>query len=129
MVAKSRQVKSYERQSRSHGLQFGLTVLVCMLIAAGYVAAMRALMEVSLLSTDADIERRDEIFLAIHVGVILFAGISGFLLGKWFNGLGLAYGLLFMLITAVLMMVVLLGSYELACQGHNGLVRHWQCGP
>ncbi len=122
-------MKSYERQSRSRGLQFGITVLVCLLIAAGYVAAMRAVVEVSVLTTDADIERRDEAFLAIHLGIILIAGIAGFLLGKWFNGLGLAYGLLFMLITSVLMMLVLLGSFELACHGHNGLVRHWQCRP
>lgn len=110
-------------------MQFFLTVLLCALIAAAYIAAMRAVLEVSVLSSDTELERRDEVYLILHGGTILAAAIIGFLVGKWFNGLGIAYAILFVLITTVAMMAVLLGSYELACQGHNGLIRHWECGP
>lgn len=110
-------------------MQFALTLLICAVVAALYIAAMRALIDVSLLEQEADIERRDEAYLIVHGALLLFAAIAGFLLGKWFNGLGLAYSLLFVILTALVMLTVLIGSYELACQGHNGLVRHWECGP
>lgn len=110
-------------------MQFFLTVFLCALIATAYIVAMRALLEVSELSNDTDLERRDEVYLIIHGGTLLAAAIMGFLAGKWLNGLGVAYAILFVIIIAVVMMAVLLGSYELACQGHNGLVRHWECGP
>lgn len=119
-----------ERPGRSHSLQFFVTVLLCGLIAVGYVAAMRTLLEVSVLSSDTDLERRDEVYLLVHGGTVFAAAVIGFLVGKWLNGLGLAYAVLFVIITVVAMMGVLLGSYELACEaGQNGLVRHWECGP
>lgn len=106
-----------------------MTVVVCGLIAAGYVAAMRTLLDVSVLSSETDLERRDEVYLIVHGGTILVAAIAGFLVGKWLNGLGLAYAVLFTIVTAIAMMAVLLGSYELACEGgQNGVVRHWECG-
>lgn len=105
-------------------------MLLCGLIAVGYVAAMRTLLEVSVLSSDTDLERRDEVYLLVHGGTVFAAAVIGFLVGKWLNGLGLAYAVLFVIISVVAMMGVLLGSYELACEaGQNGLVRHWECGP
>ncbi len=119
-----------ERPGRSHSLQFLVSVVLCALIVAGYIAAMRALLEVSVLSSDTDLERRDEVYLIVHGGTVLVAAVVGFLVGKWLNGLGLAYAILFIIVTLVAMMGVMLGSYELACEaGQNGLVRHWECGP
>jgi hypothetical protein len=123
-------VDDSERPSRSHSLQFFVTVLLCALIVAGYVAVMRTLLEVSVLSSETDLERRDEVYLVVHGGTVLVAAVVGFLVGKWLNGLGVAYSLLFVIVTFVAMMLVLLGSYELACEaGQNGLIRHWECGP
>lgn len=110
-------------------MQFFVTLALCALIASGYVAAMRTLLEVSVLSNETDLERRDEVYLIVHGGTVLVAAVLGFLVGKWLNGLGLAYALLFVIVTLVAMMALLLGSYELACEGgQNGLIRHWECG-
>lgn len=118
-----------DRTSRSAGVQFAVTIFVCAVVAVLYIAAMRALLDVSLIQAEGDIERRDEAYLVVHGGILLFAAILGFLLGKWMNGLGLAYSVLFVILTGLVMLTVLFGSYELACHGHNGLVRHWECGP
>jgi hypothetical protein len=122
-------VHPYERHSKSHGVQFALTVFVCAALVTLYVGLMRAVISLSSLNSDSDLERRDEAYAVVHLGVLGLATVSGFLLGKWFNGLGLAYALLFFIVVAVSMLALLLGSYELACHGHNGLIRHWQCGP
>ncbi len=128
-VAKSRAVDPYERPSKPHGVQFALTVLACALLLGIYIGLMRSVISVSRLNSSGDLERRDEAYAVVHLGVLVMAALSGFLLGRWFNGLGLAYALLFLIVVAVSMLALLLGSYELACHGQNDLLRHWQCGP
>jgi hypothetical protein len=58
---------------------------------------------------------------------LLGAAVLGFVAGKWFNGLGIAFATLFVLVLGICMVTVQMASYELACHGHNDLVRHWQC--
>jgi MFS family permease len=122
-------VNPYERPSKSHSAQLALTLLFCAALVGVYVGLMRTLISVSRLTSDTDIERRDEAYALVHLGVLAIAAVSGFLLGRWFNGLGLAYALLFVIVVAISMLALLLGSYELACAGHNDILRHWQCGP
>lgn len=104
-----------------------LTVVLLVLLAAAYVATMHAVLEVSRIDATTDTDRRDQVYAYIHVGFLLGAAILGFFAGKWFNGLGIAFATLFLVVLAILMLAVQLGSYELACHGHNDLVRHWQC--
>ena len=88
---------------------------------------MRALVDVSVVSSGADADRRDVVYTYVHLGLLVLVSVVGFVVGKWLNGLGLAYALLFVIVLTVGMLGVQFGSYELACHGHNGLVRNWQC--
>ena len=100
-----------------------------MILATAYVAAMNALLEVSRIESTADAADRDNVYAALHVGLLAAAAVVGFLVGKWLNGLGLAYATLFVLALSVMMVGAQLTTYELACHGHNDIMRHWQCEP
>lgn len=116
-----------EEHRKSTGAQVLASVFICALFVAAYVAAMHALVDVSIVEDEAGRNRRDTVYLALHLGFLVLVLVVGFVTGKWLNGLGLAYGLLFFIVLVVAMLTVLGGSYELACRGHNDLVRHWQC--
>lgn len=114
-------------QPKHAGLQVAISILVCVLFIGAYVAAMHALVDISVVDSEADRNRRDAIYAYLHLGLLVLVAIVGFVVGKWLNGLGMAYGLLFVIVLAVAMLGVQGTSYELACRGHNDLVRHWQC--
>ena len=75
----------------------------------------------------SDLNARDGLYFAIHGFFLLIALATGFSLGKWINGLGVAFAVLLLAATATAMVGAQVGSYQLACHGHNDLVRHWQC--
>jgi hypothetical protein len=116
-----------QRSGRPTAVIFLLTLLLLLLLGAAYVGVMHALVELSEPDSGTDIDRRDLAYTYVHLVLLLGAAIIGFLAGKWFNGLGLAFATLFVVVTVVVMLGVQMGSYELACRGHNDLVRHWQC--
>ena len=93
-----------------------------------YVLAMRLSLDTSRLKQGDRGDRRDEIYLGIHLGLALFAGVVGAALGKWLNGLGFAVMVLFVVVLLVAMLFALMASQSLACSGgHNDLIRHWKC--
>ena len=122
-------MQQFERRSKPHSVQFLVSVLLLIVFAAVYVAAMNALLEVSRIESTAEAADRDNVYAALHVGLLALAAVIGFVLGKWLNGLGLAYATLFVLVLSVIMVGAQLTTYELACRGHNDLIRHWQCEP
>ncbi len=104
-----------------------LTVVALALLITVYVAVMNQLVDVVKVQSDGDANRRDLLYVYVHAGLLLTATLAGFLLGKWFSGLGLAFATLFLIVLAIGMLAVQMSSYELACRGHNDIVRHWQC--
>lgn len=113
--------------SRPVSLQVTLAIAGLVLLVALYLVAMRMSIDVSYLRAKGDANHRDALYLAIHGGVLLVAGVGGFALGRWLSGLGLAYALLFVVTISVLMVSAQMGSYEAACHGHNDVIRHWTC--
>ncbi|MGE5595577.1 MAG: hypothetical protein ACM3S1_06020 [Hyphomicrobiales bacterium] len=109
-------------------LQLLAAVGALLLLTAVYLLLMRLTIDVSHLDADTTADDRDLFYLGLHSGVLLFAAVAGFALGKWLNGLGLAYSVLFAIVLAVCMVGLQVGSQELACHGHNDLIRHWECG-
>lgn len=107
------------------GLIVFLTLLLLLMLLVAYVGVMNALVEIS--QPEHDIERRDTAYAYVHLVLLFGAAVIGFLAGRWFNGLGVAFATLFVVVLGVGMLAVQLTSYELACHGHNDLVRHWQC--
>jgi len=77
--------------------------------------------------TASDLNARDRLYFGIHGFFLVIAATTGFSLGKWINGLGVAFAVLLLASTAAAMVGTQVATYELACSGHNDLVRHWQC--
>lgn len=115
------------RQGKPHGVQVGVAVVSLALFAVAYLALMRATLDYSRLEAGRTASDRDEIYLVLHTGLLAGALAAGFIVGKWLNGLGLAYAALFCAFLAVFMVFAQIASYELACEGHNDLIRHWVC--
>jgi hypothetical protein len=121
------QMTQRERRSRPAVLQVALAIAGVLLLAAAYVAAMHATVDVSKVDNVRDADRRDTVYLGIHLVGLVLAAIIGFALGKWLSGLGLAFGMLFVVLVGLSMVGVQLSSFELACHGRNDIVRHWTC--
>ena len=98
-----------------------------LLLAGVYVLLMRLSVDATRVDRDTSASERDAVYLAIHVALLVAAGAGGFALGKWLDGFALAYTTLLVVALAVAMLAIQIGAYQLACAGHNDIVRHWQC--
>ena len=109
-------------------LQILVIALGLLLLSGVYLVALRLTVDISMKTeTPAQLDHRDEVYALIHFGVMAGGLVFGFAAGKWLSGLGVAYAGLFGVTLAILMVGTQLGSQELACRGHNDLVRHWRC--
>lgn len=97
-------------------------------ITGVYVLAMHLTVGASKLGPRQSADQRDLLYLYLHLGVLFAAACLGFGLGKWLNGLGVAYATLFVIVVAITMVLAQLGSQALACEGYNDILRHWACG-
>lgn len=120
-------MRRQERTNRPATLQVTLAVAGLLVLVAGYVVAMRLSIDISRVVSGREADHRDAIYLAIHGGGLVLASVVGFALGKFVSGLGVAFSLLFLIVVAVAMVTVQVGSYQLACTGRNDLIRHWTC--
>ena len=108
-------------------LQAVLTLFGLAVLFAAYVLVMHALVDRSVVEDKQEASDRDLVYAYVHVALFAGATVAGFLAGKWFSGLGFAFAALFLVVTVLGVTAVQMGTYELACHGHNDLVRHWQC--
>lgn len=115
------------RPYKPAALQLALTIAGVLLFAGIYVVIMHSTLDVSRVVTKDDANFRDKVYFGVHVGLLAAAATAGFALGKWLSGLGVAFALLFFVTLATMMVGAQAGSYELACHGHNDVVRHWTC--
>lgn len=116
------------REMRTGGGRGLLAIVLLALLVVGYVAAMRATLGVSEVHSDRDAAERDTVYLVLHGGLLAIGAVAGFAAGKWINGLGVAFAVLFVVVLAVAMVAIQVASFELACAGgQNGLIRHWHC--
>jgi hypothetical protein len=92
-----------------------------------YLAAAHAAVTVPGIDGKVDANQRDLGYFIIHVGALALALLLGFGVGKWLSGLGVAFSLLFVVVMSVAMVSTQVASFQLACDGHNDLVRHWTC--
>lgn len=105
-----------------------LVAIGCLLLFVGlYAGLMQLSIDVSRIDTRSSATHRDTVYVGIHLGLLAAATIGGFVVGKWLNGLGLAYAALFAAVLASTMVLAQLSSHALACSGHNDILRHWVC--
>lgn len=115
------------RRSKPVWVQAGLTVCLLVLLFAAYIAAMHATLSLSKKAGAHAMDQRDLWYLVIHGSVLGAGTILGFLAGKWYSGLGIAFAVLFLAALAAGMVGIQLGTFEAACHGHNDIIRHWTC--
>lgn len=115
------------RRRRPALVHVSVAVAGILLLTAIYLAAMRLTLEFSQPDGGHPVDTRDAVYLALHTGVVLLSLLLGFVAGRFLSGLGFAYSALFFLCVVVMMAAVQMGSYGLACEGRNDLVRHWTC--
>lgn len=115
------------RPIRPPVLQFAASLGLLVVLVVAYLATMHALLDFSRADRGHTSNERDIVYVYVHLGYLVVALVVGFLLGKWLSGLGFAFATLFFLVLSISMVAAQMGSYELACHGHNDLVRHWQC--
>ena len=101
------------------------TILLILVLFFGYAVAMQLVIDLS--AADSDLDTRDWIYFAIHVGTLAVSGLAGFLLGKWLSGLGFAYAVLVVSVLAVSMVFAQLGSRQINCNSEAEVLRHWHC--
>jgi cytochrome bd-type quinol oxidase subunit 2 len=97
------------------------------LIVSAYVISAHVLVGSDVPSSASQADQRDTTYFAIHAGGLLFALVAGFTLGKFLNGLGVAFGLLFFVVVATVMSAGQIAAYQAACNGQNDIIRHWTC--
>jgi hypothetical protein len=101
-----------------------VTCLVFLTVAAGYATGLRLMVR---LDPAADSEAVDGRYFGIHGITLVVAGLAGFALGTYFRRMGFAFATLFLTAIVIVMIAAQVASFELACAGHNDVIRHWHC--
>ncbi|MFN0094315.1 MAG: hypothetical protein ACKVVT_06010 [Dehalococcoidia bacterium] len=74
-----------------------------------------------------DPSHRDLVYFSIQGLALAGALVVGFVLGAILRTSAGLTALAFLVFVLMVLMVAQVGSYELACRGHNDLIRHWEC--
>jgi hypothetical protein len=116
------------RNPKAPVVQILFALLGLLFLLGAYVLVMHLTIsstEVRAAYTPGD---RDATYAILHLAFLAWTLVFGFLLGKWLNGLGIAYAALFFFVVASSMVFLQLGTYTLAChRGQNDITTHWTC--
>lgn len=115
------------REQKPPALEWAVAIASLLLLTGAYVLLMRLSLDVSRLEGTTTASDRDLHYLVLHSGVLAFSAVAGFLVGKWLNGLGFAFAVLFVVVMAFAMLLLQVATFAAACEGYNDLIRHWIC--
>ena len=115
------------RGARSVPTWLGALVILGLLLAlvAGYIAAMQLVIDVSRPGEDPD--RRDLVYLYLHLGFLVGGATLGFAAGRFLNGLCFATATLVVVVLATSMVMAQLTSRAITCGTETEFLRHWTC--
>ena len=118
-----------ERRPRLHPLLMLATGVALISIVGGYLVLLRtAALDRSQPDSGFTSDERDAVYLAIHGIALVLALVSGVVLGGLSRRSTMTWALAFGVTIAAVMILTMIGSYELACEADmNDLVRHWTC--
>jgi hypothetical protein len=105
-----------------------LTVSVVLLLVFGAYVGIAHLTVVQPASDSDDaLNSRDAWYFTLH-GLVLAAGtVVGIILAWVVRRSAVGFALLFLAALFAAMVATQAGTFKLACEGHNDIVRHWQC--
>ena len=116
------------RPSKPTWVAWLLSVVLLIATFAGYVFVTHAAVGSDVPVGNAALGERDAIYFSIHLATIVIGCFCGFILGKWLNGMGAAFALLFVVVLVSSLTGTQVVTYKLACGGGpNNIVRHWTC--
>ncbi|MGD9933394.1 MAG: hypothetical protein AB7T37_06710 [Dehalococcoidia bacterium] len=118
-----------ERRPRLHPILMLATGVALICIVGGYLALLRtAALDRSRPDSGFTSDERDVVYLSVHGIALVLALVSGIVLGGLGRRSMMTWALAFGVTILVVMVVTMIGSYELACEADmNDLVRHWTC--
>lgn len=116
------------RPSKPTWVAWLLSLVLLLSLFAAYVAVTHTAVGTDVPVGNADLSQRDTIYFSIHLAAVIIGFVLGFSLGKWVNGQGAAFALLFLVILVSSLAATQVVTYKLACgAGRNDIVRHWTC--
>jgi hypothetical protein len=101
-----------------------ITVLVLLTVVGAYLTSLRLVLETSPAATPNE---HDTIYFGLHGAALMVATITGGIVGFLQGRRAFAISILFLAVILVTMFAAQLITFELACSGHNDIIRHWQC--
>lgn len=127
MAANTRPTYRAQLPGRPAWLHAAVAISSVLVLIALYLVAMRLAIAVSDPNGRYSPNERDAIYFWLHLGGVAVSLVGGFVLGRWLNGMGLAYAVLLAVCLAVAMVGAQVGSQALECHGRDGVIRHWTC--
>ncbi len=116
------------RPSKPTWVVWLLSIVLLLLVFGVFIAVIHRVVGDDVPVGGAAMSRRDTVYFSIHLATILVGCLLGFVLGKWLNGLGAAFALLFLVVLVASLTATQVVTYKLACGGgENDIVRHWTC--
>ncbi len=97
-----------------------ITGLALATILAAYLTALR-------LAVETAPNRNDGLYFGLHGLALSLAIIAGGVVGYLNGRRAFAIAVLFLAVMLIWMFAAQYASFEMACSGHNDIIRHWQC--
>ncbi len=120
-------MRYHGRKPKAPAVQIAFALLGLLFVLGAYLLVMHFTVHSTEVGDSRTAGERDATYAILHLAFLVGTVVVGFLLGKWLNGLGVAYATLFFLVMASSMVFLQLGAQTLACRGHNDIIVHWTC--
>lgn len=72
-------------------------------------------------------DTNDGVYFGIHGLWIVAATVLGTVTGSWLRRSAFGFAALFVAVLVIAMVSAQIATFHLACEGHNDIIRHWQC--
>lgn len=109
-------------------VELAVTPAVLIVLTTLYVLSLYLSVDaIASTGTDDVTETRDAWYFGAHLAWTAVAVGLGAVLGTWFRRSGFAFAALFLAWISISMTVAQVATFQLACEGHNDIIRHWHC--
>ncbi len=120
-------MRHHGRKPKAPAVQIALALLGLLFVLGAYLLVMHFTVHSNEVGPSRTASERDATYAVLHLAFLIGTVVAGFLIGKWLNGLGIAYATLFFLVVASSMVFLQIGTHTLACRGYNDITVHWTC--